>query len=312
MMWSLPLNGSLDNLSPRFSVVASGFCFEGFLTVSLESFMKIRKAVITAAGPDQRHLPLQSVTGLSGKSGTALQVLLDEVFGAGIDGVAIIVAGGDTEVYRKAAGSHADQVSFIEQPEPIGYGNAICLATDFIDGEPFLLMVSDHLYISRTDRSCVCQLLKAAETNSCSVSAVQATHESKLPLYGAVGGHKVPQASGLYEITTAIEKPSPTLAEQHLTVPGLRAAQYLCFFGMHALSARFIGLLARSDSKSVTCALRELAEAERYFAYEIEGQRFNLDEDNGLLIAQLALALNSPHRDSVLKSLVELLATASR
>lgn len=312
MKWSLLLNDSVDNCSPHFSVAASGFRFEGFLTVWSESFMKISKAVITAAGPDQRHLPLQSVTGLSGKSGTALQVLLDEVFAAGIDSVAVIVADGDTDVYQKAAGSHAEQVRFIEQPEPTGYGNAICQAADFLDGEPFLLMVSDHLYISSTDRSCVSQLLKAAEANSCSVSAVQATHESKLPFYGAVGGRKVPQASGLYEITTAIEKPSPTLAEQHLTVPGLRAAQYLCFFGMHALSARFISLLAGSDTQNVTRALRELAEAERYFAYEIEGQRFNLDEDNGLLIAQLALALNSPHRDSVLKSLVELLATSCR
>ena len=274
--------------------------------------MKIRKAVITAAGPDQRHLPLQSVTGLSGKSGTALQVLLDEVVASGIDRVAVIVAAGDTELYRKASGSHAEQVTFIEQPEPTGYGDAICLAADFLDGEPFLLMVSDHLYISRTDRSCVSQLLHAAGKNSCSVSAVQATHESKLPFYGAVGGRKVPQASGLYEITHVIEKPSPTLAEQHLTVPGLRAAQYLCFFGMHALSARFIGLLEDSESKNVTEALHELAEAERYFAYGIEGQRFNLDEDNGLLIAQLALALNSPHRENVLKSLVELLATTSR
>jgi UTP--glucose-1-phosphate uridylyltransferase len=274
--------------------------------------MKIRKAVITAAGPDQRHLPLQAVTGHSGTSRTALQVLLDEVFAAGIDSAAVVVAAGDTEVYRKAAGPHGDQVRFIEQQKPAGYGNAICQAAAFIDGEPFLLMVSDHLYLSRTDHSCVSQLLKAAESNSCSVSAVQATHESKLPLYGAVGGRKVPQVAGLYEITNVIEKPSPTLAEQHLTVPGLRAAQYLCFFGMHALSARFTGLLSSSDSQSVSETLRDLAEAERYLAYEIEGQRFNLDEDNGLLIAQLALALNSSHRDSVLTSLIELLANSSR
>lgn len=274
--------------------------------------MKIRKAVITAAGPDQRHLPLQSVTGHSGIAKTALQVLLGEVFEAGIEHAAIIVAGGDSEVYRKAAGSHADQVIFIEQKEPAGYGDAICQAADFIDSEPFLLMVSDHLYLSHTESSCVSQLLKEAESSSCSVSAVQATHESKLPLYGVIGGRKVPQSSGLYEVTNVIEKPSPTLAEQHLTVPGLRAAQYLCFFGMHALSVRFMDLLAASESQNVSETLHELAEVERYHAYEIEGRRFNLDEDNGLLIAQLALALDSPQRDDVLKSLVELLATSNR
>jgi UTP--glucose-1-phosphate uridylyltransferase len=286
--------------------------FLNYLTISSQKLMKIRKAVITAAGPDQRHLPLQSVTGHSGKYRTVLQVLLDEVFEAGIDRAAIIVAAGDTEAYRKAAGLHGDQVSFIEQAEPAGYGDAICQAVDFIGGEPFLLMVSDHLYLSHRDSSCVSQLLKAAVSNSCSVSAVQATHESELPLYGVIGGRKVPQASGLYEVTNVIEKPSPTLAEQHLTVPGLRAAQYLCFFGIHALSARFVDLLIASKSRNVSKTLRELAEAERYLAYEVGGQRFNLDEDNGLLIAQLALALNSPQRDNVLKSMIELLATSKR
>ncbi|MFK7850419.1 MAG: sugar phosphate nucleotidyltransferase [Akkermansiaceae bacterium] len=274
--------------------------------------MKIQKAVITAAGPDQRHLPLQAVVSHSGASRTALQVLLDEVFTSGIHSVAVIVAAGDTAVYRKAVGSHAEQVTFIEQDRPSGYGDAICRAVDFIDGSPFLLMVSDHLYLSHTDRSCVSQLLQMAEKHSCSVSAVQATHESKLPLYGVVGGKKVPQASGLYEIERVIEKPSPTLAEQHLTVPGLRAAQYLCFFGMHALSPKFIEILSGVGKHDVSESLRKLCETEQYLAYEVEGRRFNLDEENGLLIAQLAIALNGPQRDSVLSSLVELLASNNR
>lgn len=274
--------------------------------------MKIRKAVITAAGPDQRHLPLQAVTSRSGASQTALQVLLDEVFAAGISAVAVVVAAGDTEAYRKAAGPHAEQVIFIEQAKPAGYGDAILQAKDFIGGDSFLLMVSDHLYLSHTDQSCVSQLLKMAEANACSVSAVQATQESKLPLYGAIGGVKVPHAAGLYEIRNVIEKPSPTLAEQHLTIPGLRAAQYLCFFGMHALSPKFIEILSEGGEKGVSPSLGKLAKTERCLAYEIQGRRFNLDEQNGLLIAQLALALDGPHRDGVLVSLLELLATSSR
>jgi UTP--glucose-1-phosphate uridylyltransferase len=289
----------------------SGFRCRIFLAESCRTFMKIRKAVITAAGPDQRHLPLQAVTSRSGALQTALQVLLDEVFAAGITSVQVVVAAGDTDAYRKAAGPHAEQVTFIEQPAPAGYGDAILQARDFIGGDPFLLMVSDHLYLSHTDRSCVSQLLKTAETYGCSVSAVQATHESKLPLYGAVGGVKVPQVSGLYEIRNVLEKPSPTLAEQHLTIPGLRAAQYLCFFGMHALSPKFIEILGGGE-KGVSPAVRELAKAERCLAYEIEGRRFNLDEQNGMLIAQLALALDGPQRDGVLVSLLELLATSSR
>lgn len=274
--------------------------------------MKIRKAVITAAGPAQRHLPLQTVVVDAVGSRTALQVLLDEVFGAGIESVAVVVAAGDQEVYRQAAGQHGGEVLFIEQKSPAGYGDAICQAAGFVGDDAFLLMVSDHLYLSHTDRSCVSQLLKAAETNGCSVSAVQATHESKLPLYGAVGGLRIPQAAGYYEVRRVIEKPSPTLAEQHLAVPGLRAAQYLCFFGMHVLSPQFLEMLVESDGKNVTATLQKLAEAERYVAYEVEGRRFNLDEENGLLIAQLALALSGPRRDGVLAAMVELLATNSR
>lgn len=274
--------------------------------------MKIRKAVITAAGPDQRHIPLQTVTSKSGSSQTALQVLLDELSGAGISSVAVVVAAGDTDAYRKAASAHAEHITFIEQAAPTGYADAILLASDFIGGEPFLLMVSDHLYLSHTGESCVAQLIKIAESNACSVSAVQATHESKLPLYGAVGGVKVAQVTGLYEIRNVIEKPSPTLAEQHLTIPGLRAAQYLCFFGMHALSSKFLEILGGDGEKGVSVALRNLAKSERCLAYEIEGRRFNLDEENGLLIAQLALALDGPQRDGVLVSLLELLATGHR
>ena len=62
--------------------------------------MKIRKAVITAAGSDQRHLPLQAVTSQSGASQTALQMLLDEVFSAGITSAAVVVAAASREMRK--------------------------------------------------------------------------------------------------------------------------------------------------------------------------------------------------------------------
>ena len=59
------------------------------------------------------------------------------------------------------------------------------------------------------------------------MSAVQATHESKLPYYGAVGGRLAAGHQGLYEIAEVVEKPTPTEAEQKLIVPGLRAGSRL-------------------------------------------------------------------------------------
>jgi len=275
--------------------------------------MNIRKAVITAAGPDQRHLPLQVVETRDGAPITVLQLLLEEVFVAGIEQIAVIVAVGDSGDYRKAAGVQGENVSFIEQYEPRGYGHAVSCAHSFVGDESFLLMVSDHLYLSRTDRSCVRQILDIAENNECLVSAVQATHESQLPLYGAVGGRRIPQTQDLYEVDTVLEKPSPTLAEQHLIVPGLRAGQYLCFFGMHVLMPNAMKFLEEQAKKDTNFGLNEmlcqLTSSEQYLAYQTKGQRFNLETDHGLLIAQLAFGLDGPKRDSLLTSIIELLAT---
>ena len=146
------------------------------------------------------------------------------------------------------------------------------------------------------------------------MSAVQATHESKLPYYGAVGGRLVAGRKGLYEISQVLEKPTPTEAEQRLIVPGLRAGHYLCFFGMHVLTPTVMDLLAeelaRSEGHNVhlSATLAKLAQRERYLACELHGRRYDIGVKYGLLTAQLALALDGQDRDEVLSSLVELLA----
>jgi UTP--glucose-1-phosphate uridylyltransferase len=159
------------------------------------------------------------------------------------------------------------------------------------------------------------QLVSVASTEACAVSAVQATHESKLPYYGAISGKLVSGKPRLYEIDNVIEKPTPTEAEQKLIVPGLRAGHYLCFFGMHVLTPMVMDLLAEEVARAgnrgnvhLTAALARLANSERYLAYEMRGRRFDIGVRYGLLIAQLALALEGDDRDEVLSSLVELLA----
>ena len=143
---------------------------------------------------------------------------------------------------------------------------------------------------------------------------MQATHESKLPYYGTVGGRLVAGRKGLYEISEVLEKPTPTEAEQRLIVPGLRAGHYLCFFGMHVLTPAVMELLeeevARAGERGVhlTTALARLAKRERYLACELEGRRYDIGVKYGLLTAQLALALDGQDRDEVLSGLVELLA----
>lgn len=279
--------------------------------------MKIRKAVITAAGQNQRTLPLQTFVDRDGTPKIALTIIVEEALQAGIEEVAVIVAPGDAAAYQTAAGPHASRVRFIPQTSPRGYGHAVSCARAFVGTEPFLLLVGDHLYLSREADCCARQLVTVAEAEACAVSAVQATHESKLPYYGAVGGRRVPGRQGLYEIEQVLEKPTPTEAEQQLVVPGLRAGQYLCFFGMHVLTPSIMELLAgdleRAENNApvmLSPALAALANRERYLACELRGRRHDIGTKYGLLMAQLALSLSGQDREEVLTQLVELLAQA--
>lgn len=278
--------------------------------------MMIPKALITAAGRNQRQLPLQTVVDREGYPRSVLTQLIEEALSAGIESIGIVVSPGDAELYHRASGDHAKHITFIEQDEPNGYGDAIYRGREFLGADPFLLMVSDHLYISRDPaKSCARQLVETASAERCPVSAVQSTHESHLTAFGAVGGRLFDGRPGIYEVERVIEKPTPTQAEQQLIVPGLRMGHYLCFFGMHVLSPLVVellgGMLAKAvDQRSVTLAsaLEALDGKERYLAVELQGRRYDLDERYGLLNAQLALALDGGQRAEILARIVTLLA----
>jgi len=276
--------------------------------------VQITKAVITAAGKNQRTLPLQSLVDRDGRQKTALAIIIEEVLKAGIQEVCVVICPGDQPAYRAAAGPHAGRLQFVEQPAPLGYAHAVQCAAAFTAAAPFLLLVGDHLYVSRAEKNCAQQLVEAAGAESCSVSAVQATHESKLPFYGAVGGRLVPGRRRLYQIDTVLEKPTPTEAEQRLIVPGLRAGRYLCFFGMHVLTPivmeRLVEMAAAGKTgEPLSPVLDALAGRERHLALELQGRRYDIGLKYGLLTAQLALALDGRDRDEVLSNMVELLAT---
>ncbi|MCA9216674.1 MAG: hypothetical protein KDB27_26575, partial [Planctomycetales bacterium] len=150
--------------------------------------MGISKAVITAAGPDQHTLPLQTLVDRNGQAKTALELIVSEAVSAGVEDVCVIIQPNDADAYSEAAGEHVGRLHFVKQFEPRGYADALNLASDFVGDEPFLHLVSDHLYLSATDASCARQLVEMANAEQCSVSAVQATRENLLPYFGTVNG----------------------------------------------------------------------------------------------------------------------------
>ncbi len=285
--------------------------------------MKVSKAVITAAGRNQRTLPLQLLIDRDGVEKPLLRILVDEALSAGVDEVAVVVAPGDEPAYLAAlggngGGSHplgAAELTFVAQPKPLGYGHAVYCARDFTAGEPFLHLVGDHLYVSSSTGSCAQALVQAATAEECSVSAVQPTRETRLPYFGAVGGRRLPNRKDLYQVESVLEKPTPTEAEQKLVVPGLRAGHYLCFFGMHVLTPTVMEILGdlvaeAGDRGGVTlsAALQRLSGIEKYLALEEHAWRYDVGVRYGIVTAQLALALSGQDRAEVLSQLLELLA----
>jgi UTP--glucose-1-phosphate uridylyltransferase len=308
--------------------------------------VKIEKAVITAAGRNQRTLPLQTLIDRDGTEKSMLGILVEEVLSAGVEEIAIIVVPGDEVAYAEVVGDHLGRLHFIPQEKPLGYGHAVYCARDFVGDAPFLHLVGDHLYVSNdgpssvsgpdsvsgpgsnSGRSCAQQLVEVAQAEACAVSAVQATRENLLPYYGTIGGRREPGRKDLYIVETVVEKPTPTEAELTLMVPGLRAGHYLCFFGMHVLTPTVMDILGkqvedmesansaevphavRNDKRgriTLSGALNILATREKYLALEENALRYDVGVKYGLLIAQLALALSGRDREEVLTRLLELL-----
>lgn len=307
--------------------------------------MHITKAVITAAGRGARQYPASDtvqkamlpLVDRDGLTKPVLQIIAEEAIESGIEQICVVSAPGDEVIYRQHFSSYAAnlrsafkgatwaeeqarrlddlerRLTFAIQPEPDGYGHAVWCARGFADDEPVLLLLGDHLYISKEQRRCARQLIDLAVAESCAVSAVQATREHLIHQYGTLTGKRQPDRPDVYVIDDIIEKPNPTLAELRLQVPGLRAGHYLCFFGMHILTPavfEILGELVSSDEREsgqiqLTTALNALAGREKYLALETRGARHNIGVKYGVVDAQIALALAGVDRERMLAGLLE-------
>jgi UTP--glucose-1-phosphate uridylyltransferase len=276
--------------------------------------MQIRKAVVTAAGRNQRNLPMQTLFDQQGVERSVLSLVVREAVRAGITDVCIVVWPGDEEPYARLLADDGARLTFVKQTEARGYAHAVFSARSFVKDEPFLHFVGDHIYVGDETNGSAKRLVDAAASEGCAISAVQVTREGLLPFYGTIGGQPVPGKPGMYRVETVREKPTPTEAEQYLIVPGLRSGQYLCFYGMHVFTPAIFEILsgmlgeASKGRVSLSAALAVLAEREQYLAMIQTGQRFDVGVKYGLFNAQLALALSGQDRENVLTQLVNVLA----
>ena len=311
--------------------------------------MRIKKAVITAAARGERLYPVADtiqkamlpVVDIDGLHKPVIQIIIEEAFASGIEEICIVCAPGDGKRYIDAFTSLRDnlvksfksvdwakeeaekidqllsRIQFAEQQEARGYGHAVYCAKEFVNNEPFLLLLGDYLYVSYLNQKrCAAQLFDLATKEACSVSAVNPTIEHQIHRYGTLTGKHLPNSEGVYQIEKLIEKPSLSTAELELQTPGLRAGYYLCFFGIHVFTPLVFELLEKETKKGdanilLTPVLQNLAVTEKYLALEVKGKRYDLSRKNGLLRAQIALGLAGDAHDETLTTIVELLAEAN-
>lgn len=311
--------------------------------------MLVRKAIITAAGRGSANSPgltaaQQAMLPMIDSDGLVkpvIQIIAEEALDSGIEEICVVTAPGDEAMYRshfatlaRMLGGRGEtgwmqeqrkrladlerRLTFAVQEQPKGYGHAVWCAREFAGNEPFLLLISDHLYVSGEARRCARQVIDLAVQQDCAVAAVQATREHLIRQYGTLSGKRVSGLSNTFQIENIIEKPTPTLAEQTLSVPGLRVGHYLCFFGMHVLTPTIFKILDEHVASAgreggdiqLTPALQQLGRTEKYLAVQTNGRRYNIGVKFGSLEAQIALAMAGRDRDELLMRIMELLLQA--
>ena len=190
-------------------------------TDNLASEMKIKKAVITAAGQNQRVASAADPH----RPGRRREVRPQHPGGTGPDAPrsrkSASWSGPATRTAtRRPPASMRGRSASSSSREPLGYGHAVWCAREFAGGEPFLHLVGDHLYVTR--RREVLRRAPGGRRRSGRVLRLGRAAHARKPAAAFRHGGRPPAArpQGLYRVETVIEKPTPTEAEQRLMVPG--------------------------------------------------------------------------------------------
>ncbi len=289
----------------------------------------VRKAVIPAAGMGTRQYPATSgvrkeffpLVDRDGYAKPLVQMGVEEALSAGIEEVCIVCQPDAAEEFRsyfaampEDARPHYEgkdrayewserleemgrRLAFVPQEEQHGLGHAVWCARQWVGDEPFLMILGDHVFISRTKRSCAGQVLDAFAGHS--ITALTRSPEEAIRRFGVARGRPAEGAAGLIEVDGFLEKPTPEAAREQCRIRGVPSGQYLTHFGLHLFTPGIFDVLDRMIAEDrrtdgefqLTGAQDRLARIEPYCGLVVAGERFDVGTPAGLLEAQTALAL---------------------
>ncbi len=272
--------------------------------------MKVRKAVILAAGMGTRMLPSSKVIPkeiLPVVDTPAIQVVVEEAVASGIEEVIFVVSPGKDlvlehfkrnvelerslesngkydilEIVRRS--NSQVKITRAEQSSPLGLGHAVLQARDAVGDEPFAAMLPDDIF--DCPRPCLRQLLDVNEKYDAPVVALLKVARTEISKYGIVDASAVGERT--YQLHGMIEKPPPEKAPSDFAI-----------MGRYVLPPEIFELLAEAKPGAggeiqLTDALMALTRRRKVYGYEFEGIRYDLGERVGFISAQVGFGLKRP------------------
>jgi len=269
--------------------------------------MKVKKAVILAAGMGTRMLPSSKVIPkelLPVVDTPAIQVVVEEAVASGIEEIILVISPGKEtvaehfesnaelerhleqrgkrdilEIIRKS--NNPARITMAEQRQPLGLGHAVLQARAAVGDEPFAVMLPDDIFDS--PRPCLRQCLDVAEKFDAPVVALLRVARSELSKYGIVDA--VAAGKRTYELRGMVEKPPPEKAPSEFAI-----------MGRYVLTPDIFDLLAEGKPGAggeiqLTDALMALTARRKIYGYEFEGVRYDLGDRVGFISAQIGFGL---------------------
>ncbi|MFP4078971.1 MAG: UTP--glucose-1-phosphate uridylyltransferase GalU [Candidatus Izemoplasmataceae bacterium] len=270
--------------------------------------MKVRKAIIPAAGLGTRFIPAtkaQPKEMLPIVDKPTLQYIIEEAVESGIEEILIITGRNKTSIedhfdhsvelekVLEEKGkfdlleevkriSEMVDIHYIRQKEPLGLGHAISRAKSFIGDEPFAVMLGDDI-VYNGKYPCLKQMIEVYEKEEASVLGVQTIDWNDVSKYGIVDGKKLDDK--LYSVEGLVEKPDREDAPSNVAV-----------LGRYIINPTIFPILditkpGKGGEIQLTDALKELATKEKMVAYDFDGIRYDVGNRIGFLKATVEFAL---------------------
>lgn len=290
--------------------------------------MKIRKAVIPAAGLGTRVLPASKACPkelLPIVDKPAIQYIVEEAVASGIHDILIILSRGKSvicdhfdrspELEEKLLSvgkedlaqqmkdiSDIANIQYVIQTETKGLGHAIQCAKSFVDNQPFAVLYGDDVVISHDIPACR-QLCDAFEAFGKGIVGMKPVPPEHIGRYGSL---KATHLNGnIYSITDMIEKPAPGKEFSLYSIMGRCVLPPVIFDLLENLPAGAGGEIQLTD------AMKKLAQTEGMIGVEYQGTRYDMGSKLGIMQANIEVGLNHPEIGpefrQYLKNLIEFL-----